>query len=126
MRAMLSGCMFKLLLVVVLWLRSASDERVHTSSDLHVLLPSLGPTMCLPLDDYIRLRDAAAASKSREREMVSEAITHRRGVKPCILLFRLSLGVQTDSPSASVSSTQLGIHNVDSQRNRFLNDTPPS
>ena len=54
------------LLVVIVsssWLGSASDECTGGNSVLSV--PSSGPTVCLPLDDYIRLqKDASSDGES--------------------------------------------------------------
>ena len=54
------------LLVVIVsssWLGSASDECTGGNSVL--VVPSSGPTVCLPLDDYIQLqKDASSDGES--------------------------------------------------------------
>ena len=60
----------KLLIVAFFWLQSASDECVRRENRTSFLLvPSSGPTVCLPLNDYIQIW--TAASKAGDRERVS-------------------------------------------------------
>ena len=62
--------MFLFLMVIVSssWLDSASGECDRSSV---LVIPSSGPTICLPIDDYIQLRQEAKASAVTNVETVS-------------------------------------------------------
>ena len=96
--------MFLFLMVVVSssWLESASDECTCDDRSSDLATPSSGPTICLPFDDYLQLRQEATASAVSDEETVSY-------VSGCTVSYQYVL--QTDAlPPTSVSSTQVSMH----------------
>ena len=67
--------MFLFLMVIVSssWLESASDECTCDDRSSDLATPSSGPTICLPFDDYLQLRQEATASAVSDEETVSYA-----------------------------------------------------
>ena len=53
------------------WLESASGECTGGDRSSVLVIPSSGPTICLPIDDYIQLRQEAKASAVTNVETVS-------------------------------------------------------
>ncbi|XP_065829678.1 uncharacterized protein [Oscarella lobularis] len=103
-----------LLLVVTVsssWLGSASDECTGGDRSSVLVVPSSGPTVCLPLDDYIQLqKDASSDGESTDAPPTS--------------------AVSASTPSQSVSSSALLLYRYMSplwlQTHATFTETPSS